>query len=89
MKSVAQGPEAILTGPEDAEVSKFPSTRSLNNYAVTVDGGITLINRSDTRVSRSGRASEFYEVSIAGPDTQKPGPDTAYANPSLSRIMIS
>jgi hypothetical protein len=47
-----------------------------------VNGGITLCNRLDARVSRSRRASEFYEVLVAGPDA-------AYANPSLSRIRIS
>jgi len=67
-----------LDGPADAEVSKFLSARSPNDYAVT----------ADSRVSRSGRASKFYEVPVADPNAQKQGPDAAYANPSLSRIMI-
>jgi hypothetical protein len=47
-----------------------------------------LCNLPDTRVSRFGHASEFYEVSVASSDAQKLGPDAAYANPSLSRIKI-
>jgi hypothetical protein len=49
---------------------------------VISDGGTILCNHLDARVSRSGRASEFYEVSVAGPDA-------TYTNPNLSRIMIS
>jgi hypothetical protein len=59
VKSIAQSPEAIRTSPVDAEVSKFPSGRSSNDYAVTADGGTTLSNRSDTRVSRSESVSKF------------------------------
>jgi hypothetical protein len=62
-----RGPDS----PADAEVNKFPSARSLNNYVVTVDEGTTLCNHPDARVSRSGRVSEFYEASIAGLDAQK------------------
>lgn len=79
VKSVAQGPKAVRIGPADVEVSKFPLARSPNYYAMIGDRGATLCNRSDTRVSKSGRA----------PDAQKPGSDAAYANPSLSRIIIS
>jgi hypothetical protein len=56
VKSVAQGLEAARTGPTDAEVSKFPSARSPNNYAMTADEGTTFYNRPDARVSRSRRA---------------------------------
>jgi hypothetical protein len=77
-----------LDGPADAEVSKFLSARSPNDYAVTADRGTALCNCQDSRVSRSGRASKFYEVPVADPNAQKQGPDAAYANPSLSRIMI-
>jgi hypothetical protein len=41
VKSVAQGLEAVRTGSTDAEVSKFPLAKSLNNYAVIVDGRTT------------------------------------------------
>jgi hypothetical protein len=85
MESIAHGPD----GPADTEVSKFWSARSPNDYAVTTNGGTTLCNHPDARVSRSRRASVFYEVSVASPDTQKYGPNAAYANSSLSRIMIS
>jgi hypothetical protein len=82
VRSVAQGPKAVRTGLADAEVSKFPSTRSPKDYAVIADEGTTLCNCQGTKVFRSRRASEFYEVLVAGPDA-------TYANPSLSRIMIS
>jgi hypothetical protein len=59
VKSVTQGSEAVWTGPANAEVNKFPSARSPNT---------TLCNRPDARVSRSGRASEFYEVLVASLD---------------------
>jgi hypothetical protein len=85
VESVAHGPD----GPADAEVSKLSSSRSPNDYAVTADKGTSLYNRPDARVSMSRRASEFYEVSVAGLDAQKQGLDAAYANPSLSRIRIS
>jgi hypothetical protein len=55
-------------GPTDAEVSKFPLARSLKDYAVTTNGGTSLCNNPNARVSRSGLASEFYEVSVVGPD---------------------
>jgi hypothetical protein len=74
--------ESCSEGPADTEVNKFPSARSLNDYVVTANGGTTLCNRSDARVSRSGCASKFYEVSVAGLDV-------TYANPSLCRIRIS
>jgi len=38
---------------------------------VTADGGTTLCNRPDAIIFRSRRASEFYEVSVVGPDAQK------------------
>jgi hypothetical protein len=89
VKSVAQGLEAVQTGPVDAKASKFPSVRSPNDYAVKANGGTTLCNHLVARVSRSGSASEFYEVLVAGLDAQNPGPDAAYENPSLSIITIS
>jgi hypothetical protein len=79
------GPDGLA----DAEVNKSPFPQGPDEYAVTADGGTTLFNHLDTRVSRSGRASEFNEVSVVGPDAQKQGPNAAYANPSLSKIRIS
>ncbi len=66
---VAHGPKDGPDDPSDAEVRKFPLVRSPNVYVVTVDGRPILCNRPDARVSRSEHASEFYEVSIAVPDT--------------------
>jgi len=55
VESVAHGPEDGSNGPVDAEVNKFPSARSPNDYAETTNEGTILCNCSDTRVSRSGR----------------------------------
>jgi hypothetical protein len=78
-----------LDGPVEAEVNKSPFAQGLEEYAVTADGGTTLCNRSNTRVSRSGHFSEFYEVLVAGLDAQKQGPDAVYEKSILIRIRIS
>jgi hypothetical protein len=82
VESVAHGPYDGPDSPIDDEVNNFPSARSPNDYAVTADGGTTLCNRSDARAFKFGRASVFHGVSVIGQDA-------AYANLSLSRIMIS
>jgi hypothetical protein len=67
---------------------KSISFRKTNVYAVTADEETTLCNRPDVKVSRSGRASVFYEVSVAGSDAQNNGPDIAYENLSLCQIRF-
>jgi hypothetical protein len=64
MESVAHGPKDGPNGPSNTEVCKFLLAKSPNVYAVTADGGTTLCNRSDARVSRSGRAPVFYKFQL-------------------------